>query len=156
MHGEYEMGPIIPTRGIRQGDPLSLYLFIICTEGLSSLIHNYENKQWLHGMKVCRRAPIVSHMFFADDIYFFCKADSLEAMKVVQLLDIYEQASGQRVNKGKSYIFFSSNVIQYNRQNIYRLLQMVEADEHSRYLGLPNVLGRNKTALLGFLKEKVS
>ncbi|KAL8113881.1 hypothetical protein AgCh_020966 [Apium graveolens] len=70
MHSEYEMGPIIPTRGIRQGDPLSPYMFIICAEGLSSLIQMYEFKILIHGVKICRRAPIISHMLFADDSYF--------------------------------------------------------------------------------------
>lgn len=85
----HEMGPIIPTRGIRQGYPLSPYLFIICAEGLSSLIRNYEQRQLINGVKIFRRAPIVSHMLFADDNYFYCKADSAEALKVLQLLQVY-------------------------------------------------------------------
>ncbi|WOG89983.1 hypothetical protein DCAR_0209224 [Daucus carota subsp. sativus] len=155
VHGEYEMGPIIPTRGIRQGDPLSPYLFIICAEGLSSLIRRYERQNWIHGIKVCRSAPVVSHMLFADDSYFYVKADTTEASKVIELLNIYEKASGQKINNDKSSVFFSSNVIQYNRQDICQVLQMGEADEHCKYLGLPNIIGRNKTAILGFLKEKV-
>ncbi|XP_074373929.1 uncharacterized protein LOC141714300 [Apium graveolens] len=96
LHGEYELGPIIPTRGIRQVDPLSPYLFIICAESLTALINNYERKHWLHGIKVCRRALVISHMLFADDVYFYCKADVQEAFKVLQLLEIYEAASGQQ------------------------------------------------------------
>lgn len=105
VHGEHEMGPIVPTRGIRQGDPLSPYLFIICAEGLSSLIRKYEAKQWLHGIKVCRKAPVISHMLFADDSYFYCKADMLDAAKVVELLNVYERASGQKINGEKSSVF---------------------------------------------------
>lgn len=101
VHGEYEMGPIIPTRGIRQGDPLSPYLFIICAEGLSSLISKYEAKQWIHGIKVCRKAPIISHMLFADDSYFYCKADTTEVSKVLELLDVYENVSRQKYKHGK-------------------------------------------------------
>lgn len=69
VHGGHEIGPIIPTRGIRQGDPLSPYLFIMCAEGLSTLIRKYEGKGWIHGCKVAQGAPSVSHMIFADDSY---------------------------------------------------------------------------------------
>ncbi|KAL8124336.1 hypothetical protein AgCh_012113 [Apium graveolens] len=154
LHGEYEMGPIIPTRGIRQGDPLSPYLFIICAEGLSSLISKYEAKQWIHGIKVCRKAPAISHMLFVDDSYFYCKANTTEASKVIELLNVYEKASGQKINRGKSSVFFSSNVLDYNRQSVCQKLQMGEADVNTTYLGLPSILGRNKSAILGYLKEK--
>lgn len=156
VHGEHEMGPIRPGRRIRQGDPLSPYLFIICVEGLTSLIHNYEAKSWLHGVRICRKALVISHMLFADDSYFYCKADTVEAMKVVELLEKYEKASGQRVNKEKSSIFFSAKVIQYNRINVCQTLQMEEANEHSTYLGFPNIIGRQKSALLGYLKDIVN
>lgn len=155
VHGEYEMGPIQPSRGIRQGDPLSPYLFIMCAEGLSSLIRKYENRGWIHGIKVCRKAPIVSHMLFADDSYIYCKADVGEANKIRELLQEYEQASGQKVNIDKSSVFFSSNVISYNKVLVCQALQMLEADNRSKYLGLPNTMGRNKSVILGFLKDKV-
>lgn len=115
IHGEHDMGPIRPSRGIRQRDPLSPYLFIICTEGLTTLIHKYEVNQWLHGVKICRNAPTVTHMLYADDIYVYCKADTNEAGRVLELLGTYEKASRQKVNKDKSSVFFSTNVIQYNR-----------------------------------------
>lgn len=155
-HNENEMGPIYPTREIRHGDPLSPYLFIICVEGLSALLRRYELNKWIHEVKICRRAPMISHMFFADDYYVFCKADSNEAAKVVELRGIYENESGQQVNKAKSSIFYRTNVLQYNRQTVSQILQMAEADVHSTYLGLPNVIGRNKSALLGYLKDRVN
>ncbi|XP_074374116.1 uncharacterized protein LOC141714498 [Apium graveolens] len=64
-------------------------------------------------------------------------------------------ASGHKVNFGKSSIFFSSNITASNREEVCRELQMNEADERSKYLGLPNMLGRKKSALLDFLKDKV-
>lgn len=156
VHGEHEIGPIFPTRGLRQGDPLSPYLFIICAEGLSSLLRKFEAQKRIHGLKICRRAPVISHMFFADDSYLFCKADLKDAESVLDLFNTYEKASGQQVNKEKSSIFFSSNVILYNRQSVCLSLQMSEATVHMTYLGLPNIIGRNKSALLGYLKDKVN
>lgn len=86
---------------------------------------------------------------------FYSKDDSSEVLKVLELLNVYAKASGQRVNNGKSPIFFSSNVIQYNRQNICQTLHMNEADEQSKCLGRPNIIGRHKLAILGFFKEKI-
>lgn len=155
MHGEVEIAPIKSTRGLRQGDPLSPYLFIICDVGLTALIREYETRKWLQGVKICKRAPTVSHMLFADDVYLYCKADTGEARSVIELLTKYENASGQKINRGKSTVFFSSNVIAYNKDMVCQELQIKEADNSSKYLSLPNILGRNKSEVFGYLKEKV-
>ena len=68
---EKQVGPITPKRGLRQGDPLSPYLFIICAEGLSTIIRKAEVAGSLHGVKVCRGAPNVSHFLFAGDCFLF-------------------------------------------------------------------------------------
>ena len=58
------LGPILPSRGLRQGDPLSPYLFILCAEGLSALIRKKEVEGRIHGCRIARGAPTVSHLFF--------------------------------------------------------------------------------------------
>lgn len=63
--------PIVPSRGLRQGDPLSPYLFLLCGEGLTSLLRRAENEQRIIGINICRRAPQMSHLFFADDNIHF-------------------------------------------------------------------------------------
>ena len=70
-------GHIIPSRGIRQGDPLSPYLFLLCAEGLSTLIKASMARGNMTEVSVCHRGPILSHLFFADDSLIFYKA-SLE------------------------------------------------------------------------------
>lgn len=67
-------GPVSPERGLRQKDPISPYLFIICAEGLSTLISDNERRGRLHGCKVARGLPSVSHLFFANDSFFYFKA----------------------------------------------------------------------------------
>lgn len=133
--------------------PFSLSLY---AEGLSSLIRKYEVIQWIHGVRICRKAPVISHMLFTNDSYVYCKATPNEGLKVLELLNIYKAASGQKVNTAKSSIFFSSNIIQYNRDDVCSTLSIMEEDARRKYLGLPNILGRNKLVILGFLKEKVS
>lgn len=71
------LGPIIPQRGLRQGDPLSPYLFILCVEGLSELLQHREMSGRLHGCKVANGAPIITHLFFTDDSFLFCR-DTVE------------------------------------------------------------------------------
>lgn len=155
VHAHREIGPIFPTRGLRQGDPLSPYLFILCTEGLSAMLHNSERQQLINGVKICKQAPTINHMLFADDSYLYCKAQEEEAHRILEILSKYELASGQMVNKSKSSIFFSTNTSMAVRQQLCNILQMEEADENCRYLGLPNMMQKSKVATLAFLKDKV-
>jgi hypothetical protein len=74
-----------PTRGIRQGDPLSPYLFLLCAEGLSSSLLHAEEIGGIEGVKVCRNAPSVSHLLFADDSLILLKADLNNAISLKQL-----------------------------------------------------------------------
>lgn len=51
-HAGRDFGSINPERGIRQGDPLSSYLFLICIEGFTALIQDYERRGFLQGVKL--------------------------------------------------------------------------------------------------------
>ena len=94
-------GMIFPTRGIRQGDPLSPFLFLLCTEGLNGLIKKAEVQGDIHGYSLCRRGPKLTHLLFADDSLIFCRATMEECGKVLNILKEYEEASGQKMNRRK-------------------------------------------------------
>ena len=64
---------IKPTRGIRQGDPLSIYLFILCANILSRMLLDIENKRFIQGIDLRKEEMPISHLFFADDILLFMK-----------------------------------------------------------------------------------
>lgn len=90
VNGE-PMGNIIPTRGLRQEDPLSPYLFLLCSEGLNGLINNVVNEGNIRGYSFCRGGPKFSHLFFTDDSLLFCQA-KLEEIKTIQnILKVYEK-----------------------------------------------------------------
>ncbi|XP_062075025.1 uncharacterized protein LOC133779038 [Humulus lupulus] len=148
------IGPFTPTCGILQGDMLSPHLFLLCGEGFYSLLRHFEHKGWLHGCKVASGAPLVSHMLFADDSYLYCRVLVEEARNVQLLLRNFEQASEQKVNMAKSYIFFSTNTSQTIRESLCELMSMNNTTPHTLYLGLPSLVGRNKNTILGFLKVK--
>ena len=69
------MGKIIPTWGIRQGDPISPYLFLICAKVLSSLLSRANGMGEMEGVPKSRRGPRLNHLFFADDGLLFCISD---------------------------------------------------------------------------------
>lgn len=101
-HVGRNFGGIIPARGLRKGDPLSSYPFLTCVEGLTMLINDYEEKNMIKGIKVARSAPYIFHMFFVDDSYIFYKASMESANYVLQMLNLFEKASGQQINVDKS------------------------------------------------------
>ena len=79
-------GYIIPSRGLRQGDPLSPYLFLLCAEGLSALLQKSSLVGRLKGLQTSRLGPWVSHLFFADDSLLFGKASLAESREFMELL----------------------------------------------------------------------
>jgi hypothetical protein len=66
-------GNIKPTRGIRQGDPLSPYLFLFCAEGLSSLLWKAKREKKITGVPIVAKGIKLSHILFADDNLLFCR-----------------------------------------------------------------------------------
>ncbi|XP_019163599.1 PREDICTED: uncharacterized protein LOC109159940 [Ipomoea nil] len=146
---------IVPTRGLRQGDPLSPYLFIICAEGLSLLLQDSQAKGLLHGCRVARGAPSISHLVFADDSLLFFKANLQEALEVKRCLGIYEAFSGQAVNFQKSSITFSRNTQVEVRYLVANSLGVGQADDFGKYLGLPSVVGRNRSVVFAYVEQKL-
>ncbi|XP_019167627.1 PREDICTED: uncharacterized protein LOC109163330 [Ipomoea nil] len=146
---------IVPTRGLRQGDPLSPYLFIICAEGLSLLLQDSQTKGLIHGCRVARGAPPISHLFFADDSLLFFKANLQEALEVKRCLSVYESFSGQAVNFHKSSISFSRNTHEEIRELVSGVLTVSQAEDFGKYLGLPSVVGRNRRAVFAYIEQKL-
>jgi hypothetical protein len=93
------------TRGIRQGDPISPYLFLLAAEGLSCLLKHRSQSSVLSGIKVAPSAPSVNHLLFAYDSLLFFKGTSEGAMDIASSLEVYCQASGQKINRSKSSLF---------------------------------------------------
>lgn len=73
INGE-PMGNIKPSRGIRQGDPLFPYLFLICSKGLHRMIQRTACNGDIKGVSICHNGPKLTHLFFVDDSLLFCRA----------------------------------------------------------------------------------
>ncbi|KAJ9545526.1 hypothetical protein OSB04_025233 [Centaurea solstitialis] len=137
------VGPVIPQRGLRQGDPLSPYLFILCMEGLSAFLKYEEAGGRLHGCRVARGSPAVTHLFFADDAFIFCRASIDEIRRIKHILSTYEAASGQAINYAKSGIMCSNNIAPELMHSFTSIL------------GLPSLVGRSKKIIFRFIRERL-
>ncbi|KAL0303517.1 UNVERIFIED_CONTAM: putative mitochondrial protein [Sesamum radiatum] len=104
-----QFGTIITQQGLHQGDPLSPYLFLLCTESLSLLFLVARERGTIPEVAVCRGAPSISHLLFADDTMVFIPANMDMVQHVCHLLDTYKLASGQEINLHKSSAAFSHN-----------------------------------------------
>ena len=146
---------IKPTKGLRQGDPLSPYLFLLVSEGLNGLIQQAVTAGHLRGFSLCRNGPRISHLFFADDTLLFCRAELREVQTIQNILHKYKLASGQKINSGKTTLFFGKSVSLVSKNAIKNLLGVPKIKEYERYLGLPAVVGRNRRASLNYIKERI-
>ncbi|XP_057739673.1 uncharacterized protein LOC130956672 [Arachis stenosperma] len=131
-----------PTRGLRQGDPLSPYLLLICAEGLSHLLHKGEQRHEFSGLWLNRWCPTISHLFFANDSILFEKVNAQTCQNLLHLLREYSEISGQVTNLNKSSIFFSQNMPEELRNEIAKILQVLHVRSQDKYLGLPAVVNR--------------
>ncbi|OMO86337.1 reverse transcriptase [Corchorus capsularis] len=144
-----------PSRGIRQGDPLSPYLFLFCMEGLSCLLQRAELDGHIRGVAINRYAPTISHLFFVDDSILFLRASLRECDVVLDLLRQFSLASGQQVNVDKSAILFSSNTPVCLRESIMQHLGVQKILDRDRYLGIPIMIDKSKKAELQLIKDRL-
>ena len=147
-------GYVIPSRGIRQGDPLSPYLFLLVSQGFSHLLGQAQRNKRLTGMRISRSGPSITHLFFADGSLIFCKADKRQAEEVRRILKIYEHGSGQMINMDKSSVSFSKNVEQAKQGEICSRLGKINVVKQAKYLGLPMVITKSKDQIFGFIRDK--
>ncbi|XP_010506884.1 PREDICTED: uncharacterized protein LOC104783422 [Camelina sativa] len=148
-------GLIIPERGLRQGDPLSPYLFILCTEVLIANIRKAEAEKLITGIKVANKCPPITHLLFADDSLFFCKVAKDQCEAILRILRNYEAASGQQINFAKSSIQFGHTVAEQTKLEIQGVLGITAQGGMGSYLGLPESLGGSKTKVFSFVRERL-
>ena len=137
MNNGKQCGRIVPSRGLRQRDPLSPFLFLLCVEGLSCQLKKAACEGSIQGVSMARQGPKISHMFFVDDNLIFCRAKLADYFKLVDILKTYEQASGEMVNLDKSGVVFSNNISNIDKEKAMNILNIHRLMENENYLGLP-------------------
>ncbi|CAA7045232.1 unnamed protein product [Microthlaspi erraticum] len=148
-------GLINPERGIRQGDPLSPYLFILCAKVLSHMMHQAGIHHEIPGLQIDQGCPKINHLLFADDSLFFSLANIKSAKAIKEVLTLYENASGQAVNLRKSSITFGSQVKPHVNTHMRRLLGIHNEGANGKYLEVPEQFGNKKTEMFHYIVDKV-
>ncbi|XP_019460062.1 PREDICTED: uncharacterized protein LOC109359821 [Lupinus angustifolius] len=131
-----------PSRGLRQGDPLSPYLFVLCMEKLALLLTKKVDLGMWQPIKLSRGGPPLSHILFADDVLLFCKATKSQGMMVSSTLKEFCQASRLKVNKAKSK-FVCSRKVSNQKKNAFMGICSMRVDSNlGNYLGILLVIGK--------------
>lgn len=125
---------LVPSRGLRQGDP-SPYLFLICAEGLGALIKKAHEDRFIHGVSIARNAPVLTHLFFADDSMIFGRASVREAVATLGILKHYETLSGQIVNMARVRYLLVNDYLVKSKVVLVRFWAL------KKFLVMINILG---------------
>lgn len=144
-----------PSRGIRQGDPLSSYIFVSCMDYLSHIIADHVIEGSWKPMRAGRLGPIISHLIFADDLLLFVEASIDQMQTILHCLNMFCSASGQKVNANKTSICFSKNVSDNEANGITSCGGFSVSKDIGRYLGAQILRGRVTIGRYNHILDKV-
>ncbi|KAL0346378.1 UNVERIFIED_CONTAM: putative mitochondrial protein, partial [Sesamum calycinum] len=154
MLGDKQFGSLVLETVLLQGDPLSPYLFLLCTKTFSSLLQVAEREGRLQGVSICRASPSISHLLFTDDTLIFCRASTKSTRAVLDVLEVYRWVSGQEINFSKSSVAFSRNMGEDVSSYVVKALTVRRENKMELYLGLPSKVSRSKKALLSTIRDR--
>jgi len=126
----------VPSKGLRQGDPLAPFLFLIVAEGLAGVVRNVVMFDWVESVEVGMNKVKVNMLQYADDTLFFCKATSKSVFCLKSILNFFELASGLKVNFLKSSIG-GVGVDTFTIRCFAKMLNCEVMKYPFKYLGMP-------------------
>lgn len=127
----------------------------MCAQGPSALLSKAENVGQIRVIMIAHGCQPISHLIFADDSILFFQATVTKWQHIQTILAIYEEASGQYINKKKTTILFSSKTSENIKHQIQEIARMSICYNPGSYLGLPSIVGKAKCNTFGSLKDKV-
>lgn len=145
---DQHFGVVKPSKSIRQGDPLSPFLFVLCTEGLSFMLNKAEAYGHITG-------PTIHHLLFANDSLFICKALANEIKALMEILRLYGEATAQFINLSKSSMTFGSRIEEEVKSSLQSITGILNVGGAGTYLGLPRCFSGSKIDLLSFIHDKL-
>lgn len=142
-------GLIVSRRGLRKGDPLFPYLFLLCTKGLVTILKEAMLNKSLMGIRVCRRALAINYLLFTDDSLIFCKVALEASIHLLRIFNEYGQVLDHCINNEKKTMVFSHNVKEDVRIKISSIWGGSVTKQYEKYLSLPpSLVGQKRTPSL--------
>lgn len=142
------------TRGLKQGDPLSPILFILVVDSLSRGLNDLVQSGLMESYSLPRHAPSLSHLCFADDLVVFTRGSRRSVKSLFLFLQVYELASGQRVNWSKSSFLISRHATHRKVRWIEDYTGVPRTQWPFRYLGNVLYKGRKRRSHFQHLLDK--
>lgn len=127
-------------RRLRQGDPLSILVYFMCR----CSIRVAEEGGSFEFYSRWQGKGLLSPICFFEVLPAFCKANAVEADRMIDILSGYKVPSGQMVNMEKYEVSFSRNIPDHYKDLIRNRMRVKTMENHSKYLGLPVIFGRSK------------
>jgi len=126
-----------PSREIRQGDPMSPYIFILCMERISRSIDWQVSRANWFPIKIGRSGPKLSHLFFADDLNLFSRAKPESCLVINTILETFCKAFRQKLSLSNSKVIYSQNYTPDSKNECSNLLNIKANNSFGKYLGFP-------------------
>ena len=142
-----------PLRGLRQGDTLSPYLFILGNEVLMRIINKEVTDGNISKVKVSSTTPPISKLCYADDVILFCKAKASELVSLKGCLEKYCSWSGQKISIEKSGFFLSKDDSHQFFNQVRCTWGLCSLPQHTTYLRVPLFLFRSRGQDFRLVKE---
>ncbi|KAJ3701906.1 hypothetical protein LUZ61_005611 [Rhynchospora tenuis] len=153
-------GFMSPTQGLRQGCPMSPYVFIISMEVLSRLLQKAMSGGVIRGVKVAHTSPQVTHVVYADDLVLMGDVNATEVQVFTNLLEKFGKASGLSINPHKSGLWFSKPCTMIEIQQVQGAWNAARIEAEERYLGVmisqKGDIKRSGVMLLEKIKSKLT
>ncbi|XP_019241420.1 PREDICTED: uncharacterized protein LOC109221391 [Nicotiana attenuata] len=142
-------------RGVKQGDPLSPTLFILAAEALSKGLNALHQNLYFCGFGLPKWSPKINHLAYADDTIIYSSSDATSLRLIMEILNSYEAASGQLINKTKSAVYVHHSTNEEVVRKIERVTRIERQDFPFIYLGCPIFYSRRRMDYYEVLITKV-
>lgn len=145
-----------PYKGLRLGNPLSPYLFLMCANILCLSLMQAEHIKDIQGTKIGRNGCSFTHLLFTDDSLHFFKMDNKSLANIQRIIDWYCSLSRQSINLSKSNLFCSSNLPREDQEALALSLQVNLVQNPTKYLVLNFKLRGKRVADFQFLVDRLN